>query len=620
MENLILNRYKPITQAGAGGFGTVILAWDTRMRRKVAIKCIALRDEFADIAGQTVGIGQNKSKKTAVLGNKAKNNQQKGKLVDEAGEHWFENVPGLEEARTAAMIQDANIVTVYDFELADNTAYIIMEYVEGITLTQFLAQYSNEMTLDMLTCIFSGIAHALEVAHSENVLHLDIKPDNVLIDNKGRVKVTDFGLATLADEFGLGTADAGTIGYMPPEQMRRQALDVRTDLWALATITYEMICGQNPYDAKDIPGSLQKIEDSKLYLPSKCWENFDENTDKVLFKALSPAMEARYQSVSDFREEMSDYLSNAKAGQRQIANLFKSVDDVVVADAKKKEKTDFFEKISNNLTLTIFGRIFAILSSLFIAYFSCSNISIFVDNPGGIYVPNLWAIIVLSAIGVIGIFLPGLSFSFSVFVLSIAFIIHGNFILAGILIFLSIMWFIVCGRKGSTNTNTLACFPIFGCFGFSQFAPFVTGAFCDIKTTLFNSIFGFVLCMFLAALGSNTLLGWEPFNYAFFNSNLANYASIQNNVLDMIKNPAIWIWGASWITSAIVVNLLYNLKWRFLRFVGCSVAFIIMIAGVCFANYIVSGFISWQPQGIEILPTLLAYVLSLGLAFCLPKK
>ena len=145
-----------------------------------------------------------------------------------------------------------------------------MEYVEGLTLTQFLHDYSDDMTLDMLTCIFSGVAHAIEVAHAENVLHLDIKPDNVLIDSKGKVKVADFGLATLADEFGYGTANAGTIGYMPPEQMRKQALDVRTDEWALACITYEMLCGQNPFDAKDIQTSLKKTEDSKLTVPSSC--------------------------------------------------------------------------------------------------------------------------------------------------------------------------------------------------------------------------------------------------------------------------------------------------------------------------------------------------------------
>lgn len=127
------------------------------------------------------------------------------------------------------MIQDSNIVTVHDFEVDNGFAYIIMEYVEGITLSQFLDQYGDEMTLDMLTCIFNGVAHALEVAHANNVLHLDIKPDNVLIDKKGKVKVTDFGLATLADEYGQGRANAGTIGYMPPEQMRRLALDTRTD-------------------------------------------------------------------------------------------------------------------------------------------------------------------------------------------------------------------------------------------------------------------------------------------------------------------------------------------------------------------------------------------------------
>ena len=77
-------------------------------------------------------------------------------------------------------------------------------------------------------------------------------------------------LATLADEFGYGTANAGTIGYMPPEQMRRQALDVKTDEWSLACITYEMLCGNNPFDANDIQSSLKKCEDASLIVPSAC--------------------------------------------------------------------------------------------------------------------------------------------------------------------------------------------------------------------------------------------------------------------------------------------------------------------------------------------------------------
>ena len=81
------------------------------------------------------------------------------------------------------------------------------------------------------------------VAHKAGVLHLDIKPDNIIVNVEGQAKVTDFGLATLADASGAGTTGGGTIGYMPLEQMRREPLDARTDEWSLASVTYEMLTG-----------------------------------------------------------------------------------------------------------------------------------------------------------------------------------------------------------------------------------------------------------------------------------------------------------------------------------------------------------------------------------------
>lgn len=279
------------------------------------------------------------------------------------------------------MIQDPNIVTVHDFELENNNAYIIMEYVEGLTLSQFLDEYGDKMTLDMLTCIFSGIAHALEVAHSENVLHLDIKPDNVLIDSKGKVKVTDFGLATLADEFGYGTANAGTIGYMPPEQMRRGVLDIRSDEWALASITYEMLCGNNPFDAKDIAESLRKTDDAKLLLPSVCWEDLSEDVDNAIFRALSPNAEDRFINIESFDKAIMNGLSNPRAGQRQLAALFRDNEE---EDAQEPQtnKLKLFEKLSNKKGLSILGRVFAVLASFPLAFVSVLNIPFFVSGLG----------------------------------------------------------------------------------------------------------------------------------------------------------------------------------------------------------------------------------------------
>ena len=385
---LILDRYEPLGTAGAGGFGTVQIAWDPRIQRKVAIKTIELseldaqraklpgaeavqgvRAQRAGANGETSGIdalsqpaandlntaGQaydpspySKAGETAV--NRWRGVQPWGEFLaqddaqraanqpdpsqpspramapepdaDDAPRGQFTalaHIPGLDEARTAAMLSDPRIVTVFDFEVRGRVAYLIMEYVEGLTLSRLLAEYGDYITLDVVAAVFDAVAGALGVAHKAGVLHLDIKPDNILINAAGQVKVTDFGLATLADASGAGTTGGGTIGYMPLEQMRRQPLDARTDEWSLASVTYEMMTGENPFRADDLKSAQRVIEEAELVLPSLCWDDVDEQIDDVLFYALDPDPDCRYASVRDFAEEADKFLGDADDGVEQLA-------------------------------------------------------------------------------------------------------------------------------------------------------------------------------------------------------------------------------------------------------------------------------------------------------------
>ncbi|MEG0323638.1 MAG: serine/threonine protein kinase, partial [Raoultibacter sp.] len=145
-EQLILNRYRPISEAGSGGFATVQVAWDTRIQRRVAIKCIQLDESQAYRAAQVEA--------RAVYGYDDSSDLPPVSL---------ENLPGLDEARTAAMLSDPNIVGVYDFEIRGNVAYLIMEYVDGVTLSGLLQQYGDSLSLDAVAAIFSSVAHALEM-------------------------------------------------------------------------------------------------------------------------------------------------------------------------------------------------------------------------------------------------------------------------------------------------------------------------------------------------------------------------------------------------------------------------------------------------------------------------
>ena len=234
------------------------------------------------------------------------------------------------------MLMDPNIVTVYDFEVQGQTAYLIMEYIEGITLTELLRDYADYLTPDMAAAVFGSVAHALEVAHENQVLHLDIKPDNVLVNRQGQVKVTDFGLATLADAGGFGAAGGGTIGYMPLEQMRGMSLDARCDEWALAAVTYEMLAGENPFLAPDLARAESAIEDAELVLPSLCWDELDPAADDVVFYALDPDREQRYDNVTTLAEEM-DGSGDPGQAYRELA--------VIVGDAQGDDDGEEEEEV-----------------------------------------------------------------------------------------------------------------------------------------------------------------------------------------------------------------------------------------------------------------------------------
>ena len=326
-QQLILNRYRPIAEAGSGGFGTVQIAWDTRIQRKVAIKCIEL-DE-ADAARAALPGADAVSPAGAIVPawdeerGLAGPSEELGAFGEDAADEPFvrslAHLPGLDEARTAAMLSDSNIVAVYDFEVQGSTAYLIMECVEGITLGQLLRRYDEQLSLDIVAAVFAAVSHALEVAHDNQVLHLDIKPDNVLINRQGQVKVTDFGLATLADASGFGVAGGGTIGYMPPEQMRQESLDARCDEWALASVVYEMLAGENPFLAPDFERAEAVIEEAELVLPSLCWDDLDAAADDVIFYALDPNREERYDNVADFAEELEPFLGDPKRGVSEEA-------------------------------------------------------------------------------------------------------------------------------------------------------------------------------------------------------------------------------------------------------------------------------------------------------------
>lgn len=204
---MIDQRYRVRSRIARGGMATVYLATDVRLERRVAIKI--MHGHLAD---------------------------------DQAFRERF-----IQEARSAARLSHPNLVGVYDQGAEDDTAYIVMEYIPGITLRDLLQEHralTPEQATDILRAVLAGLASA----HRAGIVHRDLKPENVLLADDGRIKLGDFGLAraTTANT-ATGAALLGTIAYLSPELVTRGAADSRSDIYAVGIMLYEMLTGEQPY-------------------------------------------------------------------------------------------------------------------------------------------------------------------------------------------------------------------------------------------------------------------------------------------------------------------------------------------------------------------------------------
>lgn len=204
---LVDGRYQVRSRIARGGMATVYLATDLRLERRVAIK--------------------------VMHGHLADDNTFKTRFV--------------QEARSAARLAHPNVVNVFDQGQDADMAYLVMEYLPGITLRDLLKDYKRltpEQTIDILDAVLSGLA----AAHKAGIVHRDLKPENVLLADDGRIKLGDFGLARAASaNTATGQALLGTIAYLSPELVTRGVADARSDIYALGIMTYEMLTGEQPY-------------------------------------------------------------------------------------------------------------------------------------------------------------------------------------------------------------------------------------------------------------------------------------------------------------------------------------------------------------------------------------
>lgn len=561
-EDLLLDRYVVLDEAGSGAFGSVVLAWDTRIQRRVAIKCMPLED------------------------NESLPSQGASILVDERP-FDTSRVAGLDEARTAAMLSDASIVSVYDFEVSNNMAYLILEYVDGMALADLLAQYPDEINADIVAYVFKTVAHALTVAHKHHVLHLDIKPENVLIDRQGQVKVTDFGLARLATESGYGIATGGTIGYMPPEQMTGQELDERCDQWALASLTYEMISGGNPFIVDKLRDAEDAIYDAELVIPSLCMDGLDADIDDILFCALDPDPQERYDSVKDFAEQLQPCLGSTRKGKNALKRLVGTPEieddlDGTTEGFEYDEDHDGFiddtrepfysEPWYMSPRMRSFGlRTWAVAAVIILIVL---GVNALIGVGAWLNQPIAWG--VLLACVVVTAVLPHAGALIAGEGFGVVMCACGAPLPGIVLMAATVPWWFYCARFSVEGTDVGLASVIFGAVGLGPLTPFVAGFLLPVRDAIISTLYAALVAVLFAGLGSGSLLNWNML--AYIGTSVGS--GFIDTLLQVITQPSTWITILAWVLASVVVSLLCGTGKKVWGVLGMLAAGALLIAGL----------------------------------------
>lgn len=276
----LIGRYTIEGVLGQGGFGITYLGMDELHKKKVAIK------EFFPQGIVTRNIEYEDTVTVTLVGEKE--NYDKGK------ERF------LKEAQTMAMFsKDKGIVKALDFFEINNTAYIVMEYLEGVTLKQYLRE-NKRIDAEDLVELLVPLIEALDEIHSQGLIHRDISPDNIMVLPDGRIKLMDFGAARDYTEFGEKSLSIVLKpGYAPPEQYQTHGVQGPwTDIYALCATMYKCITGENPPDAID------RLVDDHLKKISTFGITVSPQIEEAIIKGMSVAAKDRYQNVGDFCEDL----------------------------------------------------------------------------------------------------------------------------------------------------------------------------------------------------------------------------------------------------------------------------------------------------------------------------
>ena len=267
------NRYRIEQVIGIGGMAVVFKATDLLMRRTVAVKI--LKDEISG---------------------------------DEQSVKRFIN-----ESKAVAMLSHQNIVNIYDVSVRENIKYIVMEYVDGITLKSYM-QHREVLNLREIISYTTQILRALDHAHKKGIVHRDIKPQNIMLLKNGIIKVMDFGIAKLPNAETITMTDKaiGTVYYISPEQVTGSDIDARSDLYSLGTVMYEMATGRLPFTAETpVSVALMQVND-EADMPREINSHIPTGLEQIIMRAMEKDPAERYQSAEEMLSQLLKLRENPK--------------------------------------------------------------------------------------------------------------------------------------------------------------------------------------------------------------------------------------------------------------------------------------------------------------------
>lgn len=551
-QPLILDRYRPLEDLASGGFGDVVLAFDTRIQRRVAIKRLPLP--------RTPG-----------------------------GAHT--TPAGLSEARTAAMLNHPSIVTVHEWDTDSDEAFIIMEYVEGASLGDILDAY-GALDFDSAAAVIEAVAAALEFAHDNGVLHLDIKPDNVLVSTDGRPKVTDFGIAELSTATGHGPAAGGTIGYMPLEQLRGESLDERTDVWAFAALCFELLTDANPFTSSSLEGALFKAEIEDIPAPSEFDSAISPGIDDIITAALSVDAFDRYASVEEFASRLLDHLGDPAIGRRNLAGFAAEL-----AGATEHAEADW-DHVGLWDRVTRFGgvarRLAAALAGGWLAWAGLGTFELDTAALAG----------ATALVALAGLLAPSLGAAMGLIAFVIGLAVAGLYALAAAFGFAGalIWWF--AGRRGAALSGTLLI-PVLGIARLAPAGPLLIGYEVPmLRATLLGAYAGGLTMLASAVSGGRAPyldVGWR----LFFDPLSTRVTA--GGLRELLSTPAPLAVIAAWAAAAAVMSVACHRASRAAAVVGATLALLGMYGGYAVADAISASLdVSATWSGEALLPHLAA--------------